>query len=129
MLDSDLAAIYGVTTKRMNEQVKRNIERFPKDFMFQLSLEEVEILRSHIATSKGGRGGRRYAPYVFTEHGAVMLANVLRSSTAVQASIQVVRAFVNLRGMLVSHKVLATRLDAIEKKYNKQFAVVFQAIR
>jgi len=129
MLDSDLAEIYGVTTKRMNEQVKRNIDRFPKDFMFQLDLEEAKSLRSQIATSKVGRGGRRYAPYVFTEHGAVMLANVLRSPVAVQASIQVVRAFVSLREMLASHEDLSKKLNTLEKKYDKQFSVVFQAIR
>ena len=93
MLDSDLAEIYGVETKRLNEQVKRNIDRFPEDFMFQLSKEEYDTLRSQIATSKRGKGGRRYLPYVFPEHGAVMLANVLNSPAAVQASIQVVRAF------------------------------------
>jgi len=129
MLDSDLAKLYGVTTKRLNEQVKRNVYRFPEDFMFQLTKEETESLRSQFATSKTGRGGRRTLPYVFTEHGAVMLANVLNSPTAVQASIQVVRAFIRLREMLITHADLARRLDELEKKYDKQFAVVFEAIR
>ena len=129
MLDSDLAKLYGVTTKRLNEQVKRNKERFPDDFMFQLTREEAEFLRSHFATSNPGSGGRRYAPYVFTEHGALMLANVLRSQVAIQASIQVVRAFVRLREILESHKDLAQKLQSLEKKYDGQFAVVFETLR
>jgi hypothetical protein len=94
MLDSDLAPLYGVTTKRLNEQFRRNRERFPADFAFQLTVEEVANLRSHIATSSSEWGGRRYRPRVFTEHGAVMLASVLKTRIAVEASIQVVRAFV-----------------------------------
>jgi len=128
MLDSDLAELYGVSTRRLNEQTKRNIERFPDDFMFQLTEEEWENLRSQNATSRSW-GGRRYPPYAFTEHGAVMLANVLKSDTAVNASIQVVRAFIRLREMLVSNKEMARRLDELEKKYDAQFQVVFQAIR
>ena len=129
MLDSDLAVLYGVTTKRLNEQVRRNAGRFPEDFMFQLTDEETGALRSQFATSNRGRGGRRSRPYVFTEHGAVMLASVLRSETAIQASVYVVRAFVQLREMLASHKDLARKLEDLEKKYDKQFAVVFTAIR
>jgi len=130
MLVSDLARLYGVTTKRLNEQVRRNIDRFPQDFMFQLTREEYDALRSQIATLKTGRGQhRKYLPYAFTEHGAVMLANVLNSPTAVQASIQVVRAFVRLREMMITHTELARRLDELEKKYDKQLAVVFEAIR
>lgn len=129
ILDSDLAKLYGTSTKRFNEQVRRNADRFPDDFMFQLSDEEWESLRSHIATSKKGRGGRRYAPFAFTEHGAVMAANVLNSPRAVQSSIEVVRAFVRLREMLASHKGLARKLDALEKKYDHHFKVVFDAIR
>lgn len=130
MLDSDLATLYGVTTKRLNEQVRRNLERFPPDFMFQLTREEHDALRSQFATLKVGRGRhRKYLPYAFTEHGAVMLASVLNSPTAVQASIQVVRAFIRLREMLITHADLARRLDDLEKKYDKQFAVVFKAIR
>src|SRR5262245_59227927 len=110
MLDSDLAELYRVSTKRLNEQVKRNRGRFPADFLLQLSIEEAQALRSQTATSKGGRGGRRYRPYAFTEHGAVMLATVLNSQVAVQASIQVVRAFVQLRELLSTHRELAKKL-------------------
>ncbi len=127
MLDSDLAELYRVSTKRLNEQVRRNHERFPEDFMFQLTSKEA--LRSQSATSKRGRGGRRYRPYAFTEHGAVMLASVLNSAVAVQASIQVVRAFIRLREILASHKELARKLAELERKYDKQFKVVFDAIR
>ena len=129
MLDSDLATLYGVSTRRLNEQVKRNRHRFPPDFMFRLSAAEVTSLISQIATSNKGRGGRHKLPYAFTEHGAVMLASVLNSPVAVAASIQVVRAFVQLRGVLAAHKDLARRLDEMEGKYDAQFKVVFQAIR
>ena len=129
ILDADLAKIYGVSTKRLNEQVRRNLDRFPDDFMFQLSETKEESLRSQIATSKIGRGGRRYLPYVFTEHGALMLANILNSPTAVASSIQVVRAFINLRQMLSSQAELARKLDLLERKYDHQFKVVFDAIR
>jgi len=129
MLDSDLAELYGTSTKRLNEQVSRNNDRFPIDFMFRLSLEEWDSLRSQNATSKPGRGGRRVPPFVFTEHGAIMAANVLNSPRAVHASIQVVRAFVRLRDLLTSNKELARRLDALEQKYDGQFRVVFDAIR
>jgi len=132
VLDSDLALLYGVTTTRLNEQVKRNLDRFPQDFMFQLTKEEWGSLMSQIAISKGGRGGRRKVPYAFTEHGAVMAANVLNSPVAVRASITVVRAFVRLRQLLVSHEDLARKLDALEKKFEEhdaQFKVVFTAIR
>jgi len=128
MLDSDLAELYGVSTGRLNEQVKRNIDRFPEDFMFQLTQEEYEILRSQIATSRSW-GGRRYPPNAFTEHGAVMLASVLNSDIAVQASIGVVRAFIRLREMLASNKELSRRLDELEAKYDAQFKEVFKAIR
>ncbi len=129
MLDADLAKLYSTTTKRLNEQVKRNKDRFPGDFMFQLTKEEWDSLRSQTATAKKGRGGRRVPPYVFTEHGAIMAANVLNSPRAVQASIQVVRAFVRLRELLSSHKELARRLDELETKYDGQFRIVFDAIR
>ena len=129
MVDEDLARIYGVTTARLNEQVKRNISRFPSDFMFRLSKNEFNSLMSQFATSKIGRGGRRKMPYVFTEHGAVMLASVLNSPRAIQASIQVVKAFVRLREMLIANKELAEKLNSLEKKYDKNFAVVFDAIR
>jgi len=132
ILDSDLARLYGVTTARLNEQVKRNLDRFPLDFMFQLTKDEWVSLISQIATSKSGRGGRRKLPSAFTEHGAVMAANALNSPVAVRASIAVVRAFVRLRQLLVSHEELARKLDALEKKFEKhdvQFRVVFDAIR
>ena len=129
MLDRDLAEIYGVETKRLNEQVRRNLNRFPVDFMFQLTPEEAESLRSQIATSNEGRGGRRYLPFAFTEHGALMLANVLHSERAAQTSVMVVRAFVKLRQMLSSNADLARKLATMEKKYDEQFKVVFDAIR
>ena len=129
MLDADLAMLYGVTTKRLNEQVKRNAKRFPEDFAFRLTVGEVAALRSQIATSNTGRGGRRHAPTAFTEHGAVMLASVLDSPIAAETSIQVVRAFVRLRQMLESNAGLARKLEALEQRYDVQFKVVFQAIR
>ena len=127
MLDSDLAEIYSVTTKRLNEQVKRNIERFPEDFMFQLIEQEFDSLRSQIATSNKQRGGRRYFPYVFTEHDAVMLASVLKSQIAVDASIQVVRAFIQMRTILILHQDLAQRIEELENvvdKHDEKFKVV-----
>ena len=130
MLDADLAALYGVTTKRFNEQVKRNARRFPPDFTFQLTQQEYADLRSQIATSKpAAHGGRRHLPYVFTEHGAIMAASVLNSPRAVQVSIIVVRAFVRLRQMFQSNVELARKLKALEMKYDGQFEIVFQAIR
>ena len=130
MIDNDLAELYGVTTKRLNEQVRRNINRFPKDFMFQLSPNEFESLRSHFATLKHGRGQhRKYMPYAFTEHGALMAASVLDTPRAVEVSLYVVRAFVKLREMIASHKDLARKLDELEKKYDGQFQIVFEAIR
>ena len=129
MLDSDLAKLYGVPTFRFNEQVRRNLKRFPEDFMFQLTKDEHRSLISQFAISKIGRGGRRFLPYVFTEHGALMAANVLKSEKAIEASIYVVRAFAKLREMIASHKDLARRLAELEKKYDSQFKVVFDAIR
>jgi hypothetical protein len=129
MLDSDLAALYGVSTGRLNEQVKRNRDRFPPDFMVALTRREVTNVISQFAISSSRHGGTRKLPYAFTEHGAVMLASVLNSPIAVAASIQVVRAFVQLRGLLVSHKELARRLDDLESRYDAKFRVVFQAIR
>ena len=129
ILDADLARLYGVTTKRLNEQVRRNQKRFPNDFMFRLTKQEVTALRSQFATSNVGRGGRRYFPYAFTEHGAIMAANVLNSRKAIEVSVYVVRAFVRLRQILASHKELAHRLDELERKYDSQFKSVFDAIR
>jgi hypothetical protein len=118
LLDSDLSELYGVTTKRLNEQVRRNPARFPSDFMFQLTDQELSRLRSQFATSNSpiGRGGRRYRPYAFTEHGALMAANVLNSRQAIEVSVYVVRAFVRLRETLAAHKDLARKLEALEKK-------------
>ena len=134
MLDADLAELYGVTTKRLNEQVKRNIDRFPPDFMFQLNAREHGSLRSQFATSKeqSGRGGRRYMPYVFTEHGAIMAASVLDSERAVQVSVFVVRAFVQLREMLSSNKELARKLNELERKlttHDRAITELIEAIR
>ena len=130
MLDSDLAELYGVETKNLNKAVKRNLDRFPADFMFQLTAEEAEDLRFQIGTSKpAGRGGRRYLPNAFTEQGVAMLSSVLRSQRAVQVNIAIMRAFVRLREMLSSHKDLARRLDELERNYDEKFRVVFEAIR
>jgi ORF6N domain len=165
MLDCDLAALYGVPTKSLNLAVKRNLERFPSDFMFQLTQAEAEGLRFQFGTSdslaaestsglrfqfgtskklpatkteglrfqtetsKSRRGGRRYLPYAFTEQGVAMLSSVLRSKRAVQVNIAIMRTFVRLREMLLSNAELARKLDALEKKYDAQFKVVFDAIR
>lgn len=129
MLDADLAELYSVSTKRLNQQIGRNLERFPADFMFQLTAEESSALRLQIATSKKGRGGRRYTPYAFTEHGAIMAANVLNTKRAIEMSVFVVRAFIRLREILLAHKDLARRLDKLERKYDARFRRVFDAIR
>jgi hypothetical protein len=128
MLDKDLAALYGVETKVLVQAVKRNIDRFPSDFMFQLTKEEFDDLRSHCGTS-GAWGGRRYPPYAFTEQGVAMLSSVLRSPRAIRVNIEIMRAFVRLRQMIASHAELARKLEALEKKYDAQFKVVFDAIR
>ena len=129
ILDKELAKLYGVTTKRLNEQVRRNQLRFPSDFMFQLTSEEAAALRSQIATSKPGRGGSQYRPYAFTEQGVAMLSSVLHSEQAVRVNIEIMRAFVRLRQLLTTHADLARKLDALEKKYDGQFQAVFEAIR
>lgn len=120
MLDSDLAELYGVTTKRLNEQVKRNINRFPEDFMFQLNESEWESLRSQIATSKIGRGGRAYLPNVFTEHGVLMLSSVLNSEQAIQVNIQIMRIYTRIRELLAAHKDVFLRVEQVEKQMIKQ---------
>jgi hypothetical protein len=127
MLDSDLAQLYEVEPKVLNRAVKRNMTRFPGDFMFQLSPQEVEILRCQFGTSSWG--GRRYLPYAFTEQGVAMLSSVLRSERAVRVNIEIMRAFVRLRQILSSHADLARKLETLEKKYDAQFKVVFDAIR
>jgi hypothetical protein len=114
LLDHDLASLYGVLTKRLNEQVRRNAKRFPTDFVFQLTTEEAEALRSQNATSKPGRGGRRYLPYAFTEHGAFMAATILNTPRAIAVSVFVVRAFVRMREILTTHKELAQKLAQLE---------------
>jgi len=155
MLDSILAELYGVETGELNRAVKRNVDRFPEDFMFQLTDEEwdalrcqfgiskteedlrchfgtsslEEDLRSQNVTSGPGKGGRRYLPYVFTEQGVAMLSSVLKSERAVKVNIEIMRAFVRLREMIASNRELAKRLDELEKKYDVQFRVVFDAIR
>jgi hypothetical protein len=130
MLDADLAALYGVETKVLNQAVQRNLERFPEDFMFQLTQEEAALLRSQTVTLKRGRGQhRKYLPHVFTEQGVAMLSSVLRSSQAILVNIEIMRAFVKLRQLLATNEDLAKKLVALEKKYDGQFKVVFQAIR
>ncbi len=130
LLDADLAALYGVETRALIQAVKRNSERFPPDFMFQLTAQETNSLRSQFVILKNGRGGhRKYLPYAFTEHGVAMLSSVLRSPRAVQVNIEIVRAFVRLRELLSTHKALARRLDALERKCDGRFAAVFTAIR
>jgi len=150
ILDGDIAALYQVPLKQLNQAVKRNRNRFPGDFMFLLSREEMEAispditstslrsqfvtsnisnLRSHLAISKKGRGGRRSLPYAFTEQGVAMLSSVLRSHRAVAVNIEIMRAFVRLRHMLSSHAELARKVDELEKKYDKNFSVVFDALR
>jgi ORF6N domain len=124
ILDTDLAELYGVSVKRLNEQVKRNQERFPSDFMFQLTAQEQEALRSQFASSNEGRGGRRYAPYAFTEHGAIMAATVLNSEQAVEMSVFVVRAFVRLREMLATNRELATKIEELELRLDTHDASI-----
>lgn len=129
LLDEDLAEMYGVETKTLVRQVKRNLDRFPDDFLFQLTAKEWDSLRCQIGTSNAGRGGRRYAPFVFTEQGIAMLSSVLHSPRAVQVNIEIMRAFVRLRQMMSSHADLARKLEALEQKYDSQFKVIFDAIR
>jgi phage regulator Rha-like protein len=131
ILDADLAALYGVSTKRLNEQVKRNADRFPSEFAFQLATKELTILRSQIATSRL-HGGRRYLPYVFTEHGVLMAANVLNSPRAVAVSVALVKAFVRLREVLATNQVVAKRLAEVEKTlvtHDAALRDIYQRIR
>jgi phage regulator Rha-like protein len=128
LIDKDLAELYGVETKVLIQAVKRNIDRFPSDFMFQLNNQDVVRLRSQFVTSKSGRGGRRYLPYVFTEQGVAMLSTVLKSERAIKVNIAIMRAFVKLRQMLTSNAQLARKLKTLEKKYDEQFSIVFEAI-
>ena len=116
IIDADLAELYGVETRALIQAVKRNLERFPAEFMFQLNAEETEALRSQTVISKPGRGGRRYAPYAFTEHGAIQASNVLNSPRAIEVGVYVVRAFVQLREVLATHKDLAAKLATLERQ-------------
>ena len=129
MLDGDLAVLYGVETGALNRAVKRKLKRFPPDFMFQLTTDEADLLRCQIGISNKGRGGRRFLPYVFTEQGIAMLSSVLNSECAVAVNIEIMRTFVKLRQMLASNAELGRRLDELESKYDKQFKIVFDAIR
>jgi len=131
MLDSDLAELYEVPTKVLNQAVRRNARRFPEDFMFQLTAEEAESLRSQIVTLKPtGRGRhRKYLPYVFTEQGVAMLSSVLNSERAIEANIVIMRAFVRLREMMLSNDELNRKINALERKYDEKFKVVFTALR
>ncbi|MFO1245204.1 MAG: ORF6N domain-containing protein [Ramlibacter sp.] len=128
MLDADLASLYGVEARALNQAVARNRERFPEDFMFQLTEEEWAAVRSQTVISHG-RGGRRYAPYAFTEQGVAMLSSVLRSQRAVEVNIAIMRTFVQLRRLMDSNRDLARRIDALEARYDEQFSAVFDAIK
>ena len=129
LLDADLAELYGVETKALNRAVKRNPERFPGDFMFQLTPEEfTESLRCQIGTSKETQGGRRTMPYAFTEQGVAMLSSVLRSPRAVLVNVEIMRAFVRLRRMLATHEELARKIAELEERYDSRFAVVFDVL-
>lgn len=133
ILDRDLAILYGVTTKRLNEAVRRNARRFPADFLFRLTLDETELSRSQIATLKSGRGKNiKYLPHAFTEHGAIQAANVLNNPRAIEVGVYVVRAFIRLRELLASNKELAQKLDQLERKYkhhDKAIAAMLSTIR
>ena len=127
MIDRDLAELYDVETKQLKRAVRRNIERFPEDFMFELTGEEFENLRSHLGTSSWG--GIRYMPMAFTEQGVAMLSSVLRSKRAIEVNILIIRAFVKLRQLIASHSDLLHRIEQMEKKYDRQFLAVFEAIK
>lgn len=128
MLDSDLAKLYGVETKYLNKQVKRNIDRFPEDFMFQLTEEEYKSLRCQIGTSKEGKGGRRYQPLVFTENGVAMLSGILNSKQAVQVNIAIMRTFTKLRSFLAMESSIEGRVDGLEQGTHKLFKIVFERL-
>ena len=127
MLDKDLAMLYGVTTSNLNKAVTRNFERFPQDFMFQLTKDEFTNLICHFGTSSWG--GTRKSPRAFTEHGILMLSAVLKSTRAIQVNIQIMRTFVKLRKMLLTHKELLKKIENMEKRYDSQFKIVFEAVR
>ena len=127
MLDVDLARLYGIETKAFNRAVKRNLERFPEEFMFQLNKDETKNLKYQIGTSSWG--GRRYFPYVFTEYGVAMLSSVLNSKKAIQVNIQIIKTFVRLREIIISNKELRQKIEELEKKNEKRFKVIFDVIR
>jgi len=131
ILDADISGLYGVETKALVRAVKRNLDRFPEDFMFQLTPQEATRLRYQFGTSneRSGRGGRRYLPYAFTEQGVAMLSGVLRSERAVQVNVEIMRAFVRLRRLVSQQADLALKLDDLEGRYDEQFRVVFDALR
>lgn len=130
IIDSDLASLYGVEAKNLNRAVKRNLNRFPEDFMFQLTTKEYDNLRFQFGTSRSSNyGGRRYLPYAFTEQGVAMLSSVLNSPKAIQVNIEIMRAFVKIRQMISTHSELSKKLNALERKYDGQFKIVFEAIR
>lgn len=128
MLDSDLAKLYGVETKVLNQAIKRNLGRFPEDFMFQISVEEHESLRSQFVTSKEGRGGRRYQPYVFTENGVAMLSSVLKSDTAIDINIAIMRVFIKLRSFYALDEKTNHKINKLEEDVTRVFKVVFQRL-
>ncbi len=127
MLDRDLAGLYGVETKALKQAVRRNIERFPEDFMFELTKQEFQNLRSQLVTSSWG--GTRYPPMAFTEQGVAMLSSVLRSDRAIQVNVQIMRTFNKMREMIAGHEELRKRIEDLEKKYDEQFEIVFEAIK
>jgi len=129
LLDSDLAKLYGVETRRLNEQVRRNKDKFPADFMFQLTKAEFDNLKSHFATSSSGWGGRRKSPLVFTEHGALQAANALNSTQANKMSVYIVRAFVRLREFALSNETLARKVDQLENRVNEHDEILTELIR
>ncbi len=131
LLDVDLAVLYGVPTKVLLQAVRRNKERFPSDFLFQIAAQEIATLRSQIVTSKSGdpRGGRRYLPYAFTQEGVAMLSGVLRSARAVAVNVEIMRAFVRLRRLALSVDELAKKIEALEENYDERFRIVFAAIK
>ena len=129
MLDFDLAQLYGVPTKRLNEQLRRNIERFPSDFAFQLTEQEVSSLRSQIATSSLGHGGRRFLPWAFTEHGVAMLSGVLNSPQAIHVNVLIVREFIRMRAVQISDAEFENRLNQLEADCDSKFSMAFESIR
>ncbi|MEW6482501.1 MAG: ORF6N domain-containing protein [bacterium] len=127
-IDKDLAELYGVKTSALKRQVKRNIERFPEDFMFQMTREEYRALRSHFGTLKRGEHSK-YLPYAFTKHGILMLSSVLNSKRAIQVNIQIMRVFTRLREIVITHEELKKKIESMERKYDQQFKIVFDAIK